>query len=202
MGDVKDRTVLDLCAAPGGKAAQLAAAGARVTAVDKSRGRLARLKDNLQRLGLDAETVVADALTFDPGQTFDFVLLDAPCTSTGTIRRHPDILTLKRIEDIAALASLQAALLARAARLVGPGGTLVYCTCSLEPEEGEDQIAAFLKQNPEFSRRPPSSNGADIPVEWRRDTGDLRTLPTHLSELPEGLQGIDGFYAAVLTRAR
>jgi 16S rRNA (cytosine967-C5)-methyltransferase len=202
MGDVKDRTVLDLCAAPGGKTAQLAAAGARVTAVDKSPGRLARLGDNLQRLGLDAETVVADALTFDPGKTFDFVLLDAPCTSTGTIRRHPDILTLKRIEDIAALASLQAALLARAARLVGPGGTLVYCTCSLEPEEGEDQIAAFLKQNPEFSRRPPSSDGAAIPVEWRRDTGDLRTLPTHLSELPEGLQGIDGFYAAVLTKAR
>jgi 16S rRNA (cytosine967-C5)-methyltransferase len=160
------------------------------------------LAENLARLGLQAERVLADAAGWQPGELFDAVLLDAPCSSTGTIRRHPDILTLKRIEDIAALASLQAALLARAARLVGPGGTLVYCTCSLEPEEGEDQIAAFLKQNPEFSRRPPSSDGAAIPVEWRRDTGDLRTLPTHLSELPEGLQGIDGFYAAVLSRAR
>ena len=132
---------------------------------------------------------------------FDAVLLDAPCTATGTIRRHPDILYLKRAEDVAALAALQANLLKRAARLVKPGGTLVYCTCSLEPEEGEDRIAAFLAEHGDFARRPIALDEAAIPAQWRTADGDLRTLPSHLSELPEGQQGIDGFYAAALVKA-
>jgi 16S rRNA (cytosine967-C5)-methyltransferase len=202
FGDVAGLDVLDLCAAPGGKAAQLAAAGARITAVDKSAGRLARLKGNLERLGLAAETVVSDALTFASDKTFDAVLLDVPCTATGTIRRHPDILYFKRADDVAALASLQASLLAYVSRLVKPGGTLVYCTCSLEPEEGEDQIAAFLKQHGEFTRRPILLDEATIPLAWRTADGDLRTLPMHLSELPPGNQGLDGFYAAALVKAR
>jgi len=201
FGDVSGLSALDLCAAPGGKAAQLAAAGARVVAVDKSSGRLLRLQENLRRLGLVADVVTADAQSFESETTFDAVLLDAPCTATGTIRRHPDILYLKRAEDVAALAALQANLLKRAARLVKPGGTLVYCTCSLEPEEGEDRIAAFLAEHGDFARRPIALDEAIVPTQWRTADGDLRTLPSHLSELPEGQQGIDGFYAAALVKA-
>jgi 16S rRNA (cytosine967-C5)-methyltransferase len=201
FGDVSGLAALDLCAAPGGKAAQLAAAGAHVVAVDKSFGRLLRLKENLQRLGLVADVVTADAQSFESDTMFDAVLLDAPCTATGTIRRHPDILYLKRAEDVAALAALQANLLKRAARLVKPGGTFVYCTCSLEPEEGEDRIAAFLAEHGDFARRPTALDEAAIPAQWRTADGDLRTLPSHLSELPEGQQGIDGFYAAALVKA-
>ena len=199
FGDVAGLDALDLCAAPGGKAAQLAAGGAHVTAVDKSAGRLARLKGNLERLGLTAETATADALTFASDKTFDAVLLDTPCTATGTIRRHPDILFLKRDDDVQALAGLQAKLLAHAARFVKPGGMLVYCTCSLEPEEGEDQIAAFLKSHSEFARQPFAPD--DVAIPFRTANGDLRTLPTHLSDLPEGFQGLDGFYAAALKKA-
>ena len=199
FGDVAGLAVLDLCAAPGGKTAQLAVGGAQVTAVDKSTGRLARLKGNLERLGLAAETAVADALTFESDKTFDAVLLDAPCTATGTIRRHPDILFLKRADDVAALASLQAKLLAHAAHFVKPGGMLVYCTCSLEPEEGEDQVAAFLKQHREFARQ--QIRPDDVAIPFRTADGDLRTLPTHLSDLREGFRGLDGFYAAALRKA-
>jgi 16S rRNA (cytosine967-C5)-methyltransferase len=201
LGDVAGLSVLDLCAAPGGKTAQLAAKGARVTAVDKSAGRLARLKENLHRLRLTADTVVGDAQTFVSEATFDAVLLDVPCTATGTIRRHPDILYLKRPEDVVALAALQQRILRQAAGLVRPGGTLVYCTCSLEGEECEDQIAAFLAAHPEFSRRPMTVDAATISFTWRTADGDLRTLPSHLSELPDGLRGLDGFYAAALVKA-
>lgn len=200
LGDVAQLSVLDLCAAPGGKTAQLAAAGARVVAVDKSAGRLGRLKENLRRLGLAAETVVADVLSLSSDTQFDAVLLDAPCTATGTIRRHPDILYLKRAEDIAALAGLQANMLEHAAGLVKPGGALVYCTCSLEPEEGEEQIAGFLGKHAEFSRRPMLLDAATVPLSWRTADGDLRTLPLHLADLPEGLRGLDGFYAAALVK--
>lgn len=201
LGDVTGLSVLDLCAAPGGKTAQLAAAGADVTAVDKSAGRLARLSENLSRLRLTAKTVVSDALAFQSDDPFDAILLDAPCTSTGTIRRHPDILYLKRPEDVAALASLQKNLLERAAELLKPGGVLVYCTCSLEPEEGEEQIAAFLERHPEFTRRPIALDEETIPMSWRTPDGDLRTLPSHLSDLPEGIQGLDGFFAATLLKS-
>lgn len=200
LGDMNGLGVLDLCAAPGGKTAQLASAGARVTAVDKSQGRLKRLKLNLARLGLSAEVVAADAATFDTNEKFDAVLLDAPCTSTGTIRRHPDIIHLKRADDVAALAALQAQLLSNAARHVKPGGSLVYCTCSLEAEEGEGQISAFLSQHPDFARRPIDFAALGVPSEWVTPLGDLRTLPTHLADAPEGMRGLDGFYAAALTK--
>src|SRR5215467_10913501 len=136
LGDVRGKSVADLCAAPGGKTAQLAHAGARVVAVDRTEARLTRLRQNLARLKLAADTVVADATQWQAGP-FDAVLLDAPCSSTGTIRRHPDIPWLKREDDIATLTTLQRSLLARAVELVKPGGLLVYCTCSLEPEECE-----------------------------------------------------------------
>lgn len=208
FGDVRGKHVADLCAAPGGKTAQLAAGGARVTSVDKSPGRLNRLKGNLARLGMDAETAVADAAAFDPGLQYDAVLIDAPCTATGTIRRHPDILHLKRDDDIAALAAVQASILSRAAMLVKPGGTLVYCTCSLEPEEGRDQVAQFLAMHPEYARLPvtvsdlvgSSSVDQEGVKSWISDEGDVRTLPHHLSDLPLGQTGMDGFFAARLIR--
>lgn len=201
LGDIAGKDVADLCAAPGGKTAQLAAAGAHVTAIDKSPGRLNRLKENLARLGLDADTSVADAADFAPGHAFDAILIDAPCTATGTIRRHPDILILKRDEDIAALAALQRRILDGAAAALKPGGTLVYCTCSLEPEEGLAQIEAFLKSNPEFRRTPIDTAATGIDPAWISPEGDLRTLPSHLSDLPDGMTGMDGFFAAKLTRA-
>ena len=179
-GDVAGRTVADLCAAPGGKTAQLAAAGAQVTAVDVSAARLARLRDNLTRLRLQADVVEADAATWSPGRTFDIVILDAPCSATGTIRRHPDILRLKRAEDIARMADLQRAMLANAAGLVAPGGLLVYATCSLEPEEGERQIAAFLARtarNSSARRSIPPRSVRDSA--WFTPLGELRTLPFH-----------------------
>ena len=145
FGDVRGKSIADLCAAPGGKTAQLAAAGARVTAVDRSKPRLARLTENLARLNLKAEVVVADASQWQTAP-FDAVLIDAPCSSTGTIRRHPDVPWLKSAADLIKLTALQSRLLDRRRRhLVKPGGTLVYCTCSLEPEEGEAQIAALLR---------------------------------------------------------
>jgi 16S rRNA (cytosine967-C5)-methyltransferase len=201
FGNVTNRTALDLCAAPGGKTAQLAAAGARVVAVDKSAGRLARLQENLRRLELSAEVVTSDALNFTSETLFDAVLLDAPCTATGTIRRHPDILYLKRPEDVSALAALQKRLLQQAARLVKPGGILVYCTCSLEPEEGEEQITAFLDEHKDFGRRPMELDSSTVPALWRTSEGDLRTLPSYLSDFPEGLRGLDGFFAAALVKS-
>jgi 16S rRNA (cytosine967-C5)-methyltransferase len=197
LGDVSGKTAVDLCAAPGGKTAQLAAAGAKVTAVDHSGGRLRRLRENLKRLGLEADVVEADAASWAPRRQFDAVLLDAPCTATGTIRRHPDILRLKRPEDIAALASLQATLLDNAATLLAPGGTLVYCTCSLQPEEGAGAVEAFLERDKRFERVPVGPGEAGIPPEWITPAGDLRTLPYHLEGEP-GRCGLDGFYAARL----
>jgi 16S rRNA (cytosine967-C5)-methyltransferase len=200
LGEVQGRTVADLCAAPGGKTAQLASAGATVTAVDQSGARLGRLRSNLERLHLTADLVEADAATWDPGRTFDAVLLDAPCTATGTIRRHPDILRLKRPEDIPALAKLQSSLLDAAARLVGPGGTLVYCTCSLEPEEGPEQVARLLARESSMVRAPITDGECGIAQDWLTPEGDLRTLPFHLPNALPGLAGLDGFYAARLVR--
>jgi len=200
LGPVGRKSVVDLCAAPGGKTAQLAASGADVTAVDLSGARLQRLSANLDRLQLKAQLVEADASTWAPDRTFDAVLLDAPCTSTGTIRRHPDILRLKRFDDVAALADVQSRLLEGAAGLVAPGGTLLYCTCSLEPEESGLQIERFLQRNVEFTRSPVVSGEWGIAAEWLTAEGDLRTLPYHLpNERPE-LAGMDGFYAARLVR--
>ncbi len=191
--------VADLCAAPGGKTAQLAATGASVLAVDRSAKRLARLSENLARLGLSAETRAVDALALEPGDGFDAVLLDAPCSSTGTLRRHPDVAWTKSNEDVGKLAGLQAQLLDKAAALTRTGGRLVYCTCSLEPEEGEAQIEAFLARHPGFARdsvRAEEIGGAAALVDA---AGNLRALP-HLGIAPDA-PGLDGFFAARLVRA-
>ena len=189
--------VLDLCAAPGGKTAQLAAAGARVTALDSSPGRLERLGANLRRLKLEAEVVAADAATWRARAPYPAVLLDAPCTSTGTIRRHPDIARLKRAGDVARLRDVQDRLLNAAAANLAPGGTLVYCVCSLQPEECEARIARLLDAEPDLRRVPVSAAEVGGYCELLSPAGDLRTLPCHLAN--QG--GLDGFYAARLRRA-
>lgn len=203
LGDVAGKRVADLCAAPGGKTAQLAAAGATVTAVDISARRLARLRANLDRLSLSAEVRVSDLRSFEPEAPFDAILLDAPCSATGTIRRHPDVAWSKRPEDIAMLAQIQAELLQRVSGWLVSGGTLVYCTCSLQPEEGEAQIAAFLAANPGFVRQPVSDEEIGIPGAIT-EAGDLRTLPCLLPSTlpgePERFGGLDGFFAARLKR--
>jgi 16S rRNA (cytosine967-C5)-methyltransferase len=199
LGAVDGLSVADLCAAPGGKTAQLAAAGARVTAVDRSPARLAQLAENLGRLDLVATVVEADATEWQGGP-FDAVLVDAPCSSTGTLRRHPDIAHLKREEDIDALVRLQQALLDRAVALTRPGGILVYCSCSLEAEEGEEQIAALLAREPSVRRRPVSAAEVAGLSEFVTPAGDLRTLPCHWPDSDPRMAGIDGFYAARLER--
>jgi len=204
FGDVAGKTIADLCAAPGGKTAQLAQAGARVVAVDRSSNRMARLRDNLTRLSLEAETVVADAAEWQGGANagnFDGILIDAPCTSTGTIRRHPDIGWLRQEADIAPLAALQQRLLQRAVSLLKPGGTLVYCTCSLEPEEGEQAVAAFLAAEPSMRRAPIDAGEVAGLSEIVTAEGDLRTLPCHLPRDEPRLGGLDGFYAARLVKS-
>ncbi len=210
-GEVAGLNVADLCAAPGGNTAGLAAAGALVTAVDDSPQRLERMGENLQRLQLAATVVAADAARWAPGQTFDVVVLDAPCTGTGTISRHPDILRLKGPADVRRMAEVQATMLRHAASLVRPGGTLVYSTCSLEPEEGRAQIDNLLTQMRQERQEPSREPGPELqhvpidPGEIGADpawisSGDVRTLPTHL-EVEEAC-GLDGFYIARLRRTR
>ena len=199
FGDVRGRAVADLCAAPGGKTAQLAAAGAAVVAVDRSPPRIERLRQNLARLRLGAETVIADVAQWRAGP-FDAVLLDAPCSATGTIGRHPDIPWLKRQTDIAALADLQRRLIDRAAALTKTGGTLVYCTCSLEPEEGIAIVRDLIARNADLRRRPIAAAEVDGHSEWLTADGDLRTLPHHLPDFDSRLAGLDGFFAARLQR--
>jgi 16S rRNA (cytosine967-C5)-methyltransferase len=199
-GDIAGKAVADLCAAPGGKSAGLSAAGAEVISVDVSAARLGRLRENLERLQLAAEVVEADAATWSPGRTFDVVVLDAPCTATGTIRRHPDILRLKRVEDVERMAALQRAMLTHAASLVRSRGLLVYSTCSLEPEEGAMQVAAFLAARPDFARSPLTAAEIGAEPDWITAEGALRTLPFHLQQETPGLSGLDGFYVARLRR--
>lgn len=196
LGPLAGLDVADIGAAPGGKTAQLAAAGARVTAVDRSAPRLGRLVENLARLGLEAEVVEADAGLWQPSRLFDAVLLDAPCSATGTLRRHPDATWLKQPDDVAKLARLQDRLLAAAAGWLRPGGLLVYCTCSLQPEEGPARVAALLADGAPFRRRPIAAAQVGGLAELVSADGDLRTLPCHLGE--KG--GMDGFYAARLER--
>ncbi|WOH81896.1 transcription antitermination factor NusB [Bradyrhizobium sp. BEA-2-5] len=202
FGDVKGKSIADLCAAPGGKTAQLAHAGAHVTAVDRSPARVARLRDNLTRLALQAETVVADAAEWPAeAATFDGILIDAPCTSTGTIRRHPDVAWLRQESDIAALVTLQQRLLRKSVSLLKPGGTLVYCTCSLEPEEGEHAIAALLASESDLRRAPVEKSEVTGLDDIITADGDLRTLPSHLPNADPRLGGLDGFYAARLVKS-
>lgn len=192
--------VADLCAAPGGKTVQLAQTGAEVVAVDRSGPRLRRLKANLERLGLKAEVVTADVAAYE-AEPFDAVLLDAPCSATGTIRRHPDVAWTKRPEDIAKLTALQARLLDQAARLTKPGGRLIYCTCSLEREEGEAQIEAFLSRNTGFVRDPIKPEEIGGQAEALTPLGELRTLPHQLAGETPRLSGWAGFYACRLIRS-
>jgi 16S rRNA (cytosine967-C5)-methyltransferase len=187
---------IDLCAAPGGKTAELATAGIAVTAVERSPARLRRLRQNLARLSLAAEVVEADAASWRPERPAEAVLLDAPCSATGTIRRHPDLPWLKRREHIAPLAELQDRLLDNALAMTRPGGTIVYATCSLEPEEGPERIAALFARGAPVERlaiQPSEVGGLGQLVTGE---GDLRTLPCHLAERG----GMDGFYACRLRR--
>ena len=191
--------IADFCAAPGGKSAQIAAAGAQLTAIDRSAERLKRLSANFDRLGLGADLIVADATSLK-AQPFDAVLVDAPCLGTGTLRRHPDIAWTKKPGDLAGLVVLQSKLLDRAVDLTRPGGTIVYCTCSIEPEEGEMQIAALLRRNPDVSRRPITPDEVGGLTELINPHGDLRSLPSHLADDEPRFSGIDGFFAARLER--
>ena len=200
FGELAGRTAIDLCAAPGGKTAQLAAAGATVTAVDLSAARLRLVTENMERLKLSAETVCADATEFAPAAPVDAILLDAPCSSTGTIRRHPDIAWLKTPDDVAEAAKLQARLLNAAVSMLAPGGVLVYAVCSLQPEEGPAQIDALLAGNADIVRAPIAGGelaGLDaLSPPAITAAGDVRTLPCHFA----AAGGMDGFYIARLQR--
>jgi 16S rRNA (cytosine967-C5)-methyltransferase len=200
FGDLKGLRVADLCAAPGGKTAQLAAAGAHVTAVDRVPARLDRVRENLARLSLGAELVCADLTTWETEQKFDAVLLDAPCSSTGTIRRHPDVPWLKGEADIAALARLQRHLSERALALTKSDGTFIYSTCSLEPEENEHLVAELLTREPALRRHPIEPEQVGGYAEFINKDGDLRTLPCQLPDADSQFAGVDGFYAARLVR--
>ncbi|QDL93646.1 methyltransferase domain-containing protein [Paroceanicella profunda] len=194
LGDVAGLTALDLCAAPGGKTLQLAAGGARVTALDISEPRLARLHENLARTGLPAEVIIADAMDWAPAEPFDIVLVDAPCSATGTIRRHPDLPFLKSHTDLRSLTRLQDRMLARSWDWVKPGGRLVFCTCSLFPEEGEARLDRFLARHPEAEALPvPALDG--IAPGWAEGAA-LRLRPDYWAEAG----GMDGFFASVIRR--
>lgn len=196
LGDVRGKPVIDLCAAPGGKTMQLAALGARVVSVDISAKRLERVKQNLARTGLAAELVQADATSWRPPSPAEFVLLDAPCAATGTIRRHPDIQRLKTRKDVAHLAQTQSRLLTNAAAMLAPGGVLVYAACSLEPEEGPALAAALLRRDGGLRRQTVAPREIGGLAEAISPQGDLRTLPCHWAERG----GMDGFYAARLVK--
>jgi len=197
LGPVEGETVLDLCAAPGGKSANLAVAGAEVIAVDRTAKRLVQVTENLHRLGLRAKLIAADATTWRPEAPVRHILLDAPCSSTGTLRRHPDVARLKSSEDLSRLTALQDRLLDNAVAMLAPGGTLVFCTCSLQPEEGPVRVAALLARRPGLARVPVRPDEIDGQAELIDSAGDLRTLPCHWPDLG----GLDGFYAARLRKS-
>ena len=196
LGDVAGQRVIDLCAAPGGKTLQLAAAGAQVTSVDLAPDRLALVSGNLARVKLSAELIEADAREWRGAEPAACVLLDAPCLATGTIRRHPDLPWIKSAADLTITETLQSELFDSAAALTAPGGRLVYAVCSLEPEEGPEQVAAFLRRRTDF-RREPIAAGEVFVESFLTPDGDLRTLPSHWAERG----GMDGFYAARLRRS-
>jgi 16S rRNA (cytosine967-C5)-methyltransferase len=196
FGDVRGKTVIDLCAAPGGKTMQLAAAGANAIAVEREPARLARVRENLARTGLEATLVEADMRDFRPAALADFVLLDAPCTATGTIRRHPELPWIKSASDITLCEQGAAELLDAAAEMVAPNGLLVFAVCSLEPEEGPEQIDRLLARDDRFSRVPLLATDVCGMSELISAEGDLRTLSCHFGERG----GMDGFYAARLRR--
>ena len=202
FGDVAGLNIADFCAAPGGKTLQLAQNGARVTAIDRSPNRIRRLSENLARVRLEAELVTADAAEWAgrDGVLFDGILVDAPCTATGTIRRHPDVAWLKNEADIGALGALQSRLLKNAVALLKPEGMLIYCTCSLEPEEGELAIERLLAAEPSLKRIPIEAAELSDHGELITKDGDLRTLPNHFPHEDARMAGLDGFFAARLRK--
>ncbi len=198
FGDIKGQDVIDMCAAPGGKTLQLASMGAYVTAIDRSAKRLKRLEENLERMSLKSNVAIeiSDAAIWKPKKAPRYILLDAPCSATGTIRRHPDIAYIKSKKDIDRLITIQERLLSHAAEMLDIGGVLIYCTCSLQKDEGENQIKGFLNSNPNFERikiQPQEVGGYNELID---DNGDLRIFPHHLFE--QG--GIDGFFISRLTK--
>lgn len=190
FGNIEGKTVVDLCAAPGGKTAQLCAQGAKVIALDRSAQRIARLKENMARLKFDVETIVADGAEWKPPAPVDGVLLDAPCTATGTIRHQPDILHLKEIKDQEKLAALQCRLLLNAVNMLKSGGILIYCTCSIQKAESEAQVDWILSQNVPLKLSPITAE--EVPAEFLTDRGEIRCLPQQWKEIG----GIDGFFVA------
>ena len=200
LGDIAGLRVADLCAAPGGKTAQLAAAGAKVTALEVSANRAKRLRGNLERLDLTADIVVGSLFDHAPEELYDAVLLDAPCSSTGTVRRHPDVPWTKGPEDVAKLAELQARMLAHALTLAKPGGRIVFSNCSLDPLEGEDLHAAFLLQHDEAVADPVRPGEFGFADPFLTADGALRTTPAGLDMGTAALSGLDGFYAARMRR--
>ncbi len=197
LGPVNGRTVLDMCAAPGGKTMQLCAAGADVTALDISQFRLTRVSENLARTNLKANCIAVDALEYEPEGSFDVILLDAPCSATGTIRRHPDMPYVRGNDEVKLLNALQRKLLRKAAEMLKPGGTLVYAVCSLLAGEGPKQVSAFLSERDNFTRNPVAPGEHHIPGEFISKTGDLRTLPHY--RIADS-SGMDGFFAARLIK--
>ncbi len=198
LGDVKGLRVLDLCAAPGGKTMQLAAGGAKVTALDISAARLERVAENLDRVGLKAALVEADAIKYVADQTFDAVVLDAPCSATGTIRRHPDLPFAKAGVDFSGLFALQATLIDAALGFLKPGGRLVYCTCSLLPREGETQVVQALERHRNVTISKIDAGALGVDAEWQTGDGGLRLRPDYWP----GRGGMDGFYMALLEKSQ
>jgi 16S rRNA (cytosine967-C5)-methyltransferase len=197
FGDLHGQTALDLCAAPGGKTMQLAAAGAKVTALDSAADRMTRLGENLDRTGLAADLITADARTWRADTLFDAVLLDAPCSATGTIRRHPDLPIVKDGVDMSDLFALQSALIDAALQNLKPGGRLVYCTCSLLPREGETQVKQALERHPGLHVQPTTPETLGLDPAWQTEEGGLRLRPDYWPDLG----GMDGFYMAVLVKS-
>lgn len=198
FGDVSGKTVYDLCAAPGGKTAQLASLGANVVAVDRSAKRVQRLQENMKRLRLSerVHTEVADAAVWKPRQKADYILLDAPCSATGTIRRHPDVAWLKSPNDVGSLVELQERILHNALDMLNPGGMLIYCTCSLQKDEGERQIEKILQTRAEIDRQLINATEVGMVYDLINASGDLRILPQHMGELG----GMDGFFISRLVK--
>jgi len=200
LGDIAGKNVADLCAAPGGKTAQLVLAGANVTAIDTSKNRLVRLGQNLARLRLEADMIQADLLAYEPPDLFDAILLDAPCSSTGTVRRHPDVPWTKSPADIEKLAALQGKMLAAAAKLVKPGGRVVFSNCSLDPVEGEALYSAFLAASPHVEHDPVLAGEVPGIDAFLSEQGTLRTTPADLQLGNPAISGLDGFFAARFRR--